>query len=99
MVEAADGRSAVTRFHEDQPDLALIDIQMPSLNGFGVLQQIQQDARSRKAPIVALTAYAMQGDRERALEAGFDAYITKPIDLPALRAEIRRLLASRAEVL
>jgi CheY-like chemotaxis protein len=99
VVEAADGRSAVTRFHEDQPDLALIDIQMPSLNGFGVLQQIQQDARSRKAPIVALTAYAMQGDRERALEAGFDAYITKPIDLPALRAEIRRLLASRAEVL
>jgi CheY-like chemotaxis protein len=95
VIEAVDGASAVARFYQDRPDLALIDIQMPSLDGFGVLQRIQQDARARNIPIIALTAFAMQGDRERAMEAGFDAYITKPIDVAALRAQVRLLLAGK----
>jgi CheY-like chemotaxis protein len=96
VIEAVDGASAVARFYQDRPDLALIDIQMPSLDGFGVLQRIQQDARARNIPIIALTAFAMQGDRERAIEAGFDAYITKPINLAALRTQVRLLLAGKA---
>jgi CheY-like chemotaxis protein len=95
VIEAVDGASAVARFREHPPDLALIDIQMPSLNGFAVLHSIQEDARARKIPVLALTAFAMQGDRERAIEAGFDAYITKPVDIAALRIQIRLLLTNQ----
>jgi CheY-like chemotaxis protein len=95
VIEAVDGASAVARFREDLPDLALIDIQMPSLDGFAVLHSIQADARARKIPVLALTAFAMQGDRERAIEAGFDAYITKPVDIAALRTQIRLLLTNQ----
>jgi two-component system cell cycle response regulator DivK len=95
VIEADDGALAVARFREERPDLALIDIQMPSLNGFDVLERIRADAQARKAPIIALTAFAMHGDRERAMGAGFDAYITKPVDLAGLREQIRLLLANR----
>ncbi len=81
IVEAVDGLSAVRKFRAQPPDLALIDIQMPMLDGFGVLESIRDLARERHIPVVALTAFAMEGDREKALAAGFDAYITKPINL------------------
>ncbi len=94
VIEAADGISAVAKFQADFPDLALIDIQMPHLDGFGVLQKILDDARVRNVPVIALTAFAMEGDRERALQAGFNAYITKPIDVAGLRVQVRLLLSS-----
>jgi CheY-like chemotaxis protein len=92
VVEAADGQEAVSRARESPPDLALVDIQMPRLDGFGVLRELRADPRLSGLNIVALTAFAMQGDRERALEAGFDGYITKPVDIAALRREIEKLL-------
>lgn len=92
VVEAADGREAVERARESLPDLLLLDIQMPRLDGYGVLRELRADARLSSVRTVALTAFAMQGDRERAMQAGFDGYITKPVDLPTLRREIKRLL-------
>src|ERR1019366_5528719 len=86
--EAADGREALRKIREAPPDLVLLDIQMPELDGFGVLREIRQDPALRHLRVVALTAFAMQGDRERALEAGFDDYITKPITLAKLKAQL-----------
>jgi CheY-like chemotaxis protein len=90
--EAADGREAVSVASEVSPDLILLDLQMPVLDGFGALQQLRADPRFEKLPIVALTASAMQGDREKAIAAGFTGYVSKPVRLAALRAELARLL-------
>jgi two-component system, cell cycle response regulator DivK len=92
VVEAADGQDAVTRARENVPDLVLVDIQMPRLDGYGVLRELRADPRLSNLQVVALTAFAMQGDRERALDAGFDGYITKPVEIAALRQEIKKLL-------
>ncbi len=91
VIEASDGVSAVARCREDRPDLALIDIQMPVLDGYAALVKIREGGQG-KMPVIALTAFAMRGDRERALEAGFNGYITKPINVQALRNEVRMLL-------
>ena len=92
VIEAADGRDAVDRARENAPDLALVDIQMPRLDGYGVLRELRADPLLSKLHIIALTAFAMQGDRERALDAGFDGYITKPVEIAALRLELKKLL-------
>jgi two-component system cell cycle response regulator DivK len=92
VVEAADGRDAVSRARESSPDLVLVDIQMPRLDGYGVLRELRADPLLSSLQVVALTAFAMQGDRERALDAGFDGYITKPVEIAALREEIKKLL-------
>ena len=88
----ADGRDAVDRARENTPDLLLVDIQMPRLDGYGVLRELRADPRFSALQVVALTAFAMQGDRERALDAGFDGYITKPVEIAALRQEIKKFL-------
>ena len=92
VVEAADGQQAVSAARANAPDLVLVDIQMPRLDGYGVLRELRADPRLSNLHVVALTAYAMQGDRDRALDAGFDGYITKPVDIAALRQEIKRFL-------
>ncbi len=95
--EASDGRQAVEVAKRDIPDLLILDLQMPALDGLGVLAELRRDERFTSVPIVALTASAMQGDRERALEAGFTEYITKPVNLRFLREEITRLLADTSQ--
>jgi CheY-like chemotaxis protein len=90
--EAADGLQAVAQARTLHPHLVILDLHMPGLDGFGVVTILRQDAAFQSTPILALTASAMMGDRERALGAGFTGYITKPIRLAALRAEIERLL-------
>jgi CheY-like chemotaxis protein len=90
--EAADGLEAVRPARESAPDLIILDLHMPGLDGFGVLQELRRDEKFATTPIMALTASAMQGDRARALAAGFDSYVSKPIPLPALREEVERLL-------
>ncbi len=92
VTEARDGREALQRIQESAPDLVLMDIQLPLLNGFAVLSQLRQDPRFAALPVVAVTAFAMRGDRERALTAGFNAYLTKPIDSTLLREQIKELL-------
>ncbi len=93
VFEASDGHEAVHSAREILPDLIVLDLHMPALDGFGVLSELRRDLRFAAIPIVALTASAMQGDRERALAAGFTGYIAKPISLSALRSEMQRLLA------
>lgn len=78
--EARDGQEALEKVKSRLPDLILMDLQLPGLDGFAATRIIKQDDETKKIPIVALTAYAMSGDAERALEAGCDGYITKPID-------------------
>jgi two-component system cell cycle response regulator DivK len=92
VIEAGDGHEALEKVRQHQPDLALLDIQMPVLDGNAVIRELRADPRFSSLPVVALTAYAMQGDRERALSLGFTSYITKPIDIPGFRSEVARLL-------
>ncbi len=92
VTEAADGREAIDLAISNPPDLMLLDIQMPRVDGFGVLRELRANTRFATIPMVALTAFAMQGDRENALRAGFDGYVTKPVDLTVLRQEIKKLL-------
>lgn len=94
VVEAADGEEALRKTRADAPDLILLDLQMPVRNGYEVLAELRQDLRYDALPIIALTASAMQGDREKALAAGFTGYLTKPVSLSQLRDEIQRLLPS-----
>jgi len=92
VIEAADGQEAVAKACSTPIDLVLLDLQMPKMDGFMVLAELRKDPRFARVPIVALTASAMQGDRERALSAGFSAYVAKPVNLAILRFEIERLI-------
>jgi CheY-like chemotaxis protein len=94
IIEASNGEEALERTRSGAPDLILLDLQMPVRNGYEVLAELRKDMTYRKLPIIALTASAMQGDRERALAAGFTAYLAKPVTLAAIRSEIQRLLES-----
>ena len=92
VAEAADGAEALDMARQLSPDLILLDIEMPALNGFAVIEELRGDPSFAATPVVAVTASAMQGDREKALQAGFTGYISKPVRLAALRAEVARLL-------
>ncbi len=80
VYEARDGPEALELVKTHLPDLILMDLQLPGLDGFATTRIIKEDAATKDIPVVALTAYAMRGDAERAVEAGCDGYITKPID-------------------
>ena len=95
VIEAGDGGEALEKVREHRPDLALLDIQMPVMDGTAVIREIRADPTLAHLPVAALTAYAMQGDRERALAAGFNSYITKPIEIPDFRAQVAKLLGKR----
>ena len=95
VLEAADGKEALERTLLNRPDVVLLDVQMPVMDGFSVLQQIRQDPRCSSLPVAAVTANAMRGERERALAAGFDEYISKPIHPASLRNSVQRLLARK----
>lgn len=93
LVEYETGLDALTDFAQARPDLVLLDISLPGMDGTEILQRIRDDASLRDLPVIALTAHAMAGDREKFLAAGFDDYITKPIiDETQLLTAIARLL-------
>jgi two-component system cell cycle response regulator DivK len=92
VIEACDGREALQKIEETEPDLVLLDIQLPILDGFAVLLQLRQNPRFANLRVVAVTANVMKEDREKGLRAGFDAYISKPIDAAALRLQVDQLL-------
>ena len=94
VTEAADGEEALQKVRAESPHLVLLDLQMPVLDGYEVLRELRQDPRFTALPVIAITASAMQGDRERALAAGFTSYLTKPVTLSHLREEVQRLLNS-----
>jgi len=94
IVMAVDGVEGVTMARSAAPDLILMDMSLPVLDGWEATRQLKADAATRTIPIIALTAHAMSGDRERAMEAGCDDYDTKPIELPRLLEKIQAMLAT-----
>ncbi len=80
MLEAVDAESGIELIREQRPDLVLMDIQLPGMDGLSATKVIKEDPELKDIPIVALTSFAMQGDEEKALAAGCTGYITKPID-------------------
>ncbi len=96
LVQYENGEEALDGFARTRPDLVLLDISLPGMDGKQILQRIRDDAALSRVPVIALTAHAMSGDREKFLAAGFDDYITKPIiDESILFASIDRLLRKR----
>ena len=93
VIEAADGREAVELARSVLPGLLILDIQMPGLDGYGVIDELRRDARFAKIPAIAMTAYAMQGDQEKAIAAGFTRHIPKPVNLTNLRHIVKELLS------
>jgi CheY-like chemotaxis protein len=90
--EASNGAEAIELARRVEPDLIILDLHMPGIDGFGVVQELRRDPRFAKTPMMALTASAMMGDRDLALAAGFTGYVAKPIRLTALRTEVERML-------
>ena len=94
VIEARDGREAVERATATMADLVLLDLYMPHLDGFAVLEHLRARPEYAGVPVIALTASAMAGDRERAIACGFTEYISKPVNMASLRREIARLLCT-----
>ncbi len=92
VFEARDGSEIISKVQEVSPDIILMDIQMPNVNGFEVTRLLRMDPRFVTIPIIALTAFAMPGDRERCLEAGMNEYLCKPVELRILIKMIERFL-------
>jgi CheY-like chemotaxis protein len=92
---AADGKSGVAMAAAEKPDLILMDMNMPEMDGWEATRRIKAAAGAPDVPVIALTAHAMSGDRERALEAGCSDYHTKPVEFPKLLAQIENLLQRR----
>ena len=89
-LEATSGERAVELARSQEPDLVLMDIQLPGIDGVEALARLRGDERTAQVPVLALTAQAMEGDHERFLSAGFDAYVSKPVDIAELVATVRR---------
>jgi two-component system cell cycle response regulator DivK len=93
---AVDGQQGLDVASAEKPDLILLDMSLPVIDGWEVARRLKVDASLRSIPVIALTAHAMAGDRERALESGCDDYDTKPVELPRLLQKIEALLARSA---
>ena len=92
-LEATTGGDAVALAAEHTPDLVLMDIQLPDIDGVEALARLRADGRPTSVPVLALTAQAMEGDRERFLAAGFDGYLSKPVNVADLVALVRQYSA------
>ena len=93
VLEAADGLMGLEMARLHMPALILLDIQMPVMNGFAVIRELRNDPEIRKIKAIAVTSFAMQGDRDKALQAGFDEYVTKPIDTRKLPELVKEILS------
>jgi CheY-like chemotaxis protein len=97
IVEASNGHDALLKVTTERPRVALIDIQMPGLDGFEVLRAIRAVEPPLPCRVLALTAFAMGGDRERILASGFDGYVAKPVSISHVREQVRRILNSASK--
>ena len=95
VMEAADGEAALQKLADERPDLILMDISLPKIDGFEVTRRVKEQESFKDIPIIALTAHAMKGDREKALQAGCDGYIPKPISVRELPDQILTFLMQK----
>ena len=91
VLVARDGREGVAMARSERPDLIVMDLSLPTLDGWGATRILKSSPETKEIPILALTAHAMAGDREKAIAAGCDDYATKPVDFDQLRAKIDAL--------
>jgi two-component system cell cycle response regulator DivK len=95
MIEAVDGEEALEKAIAENPDLILMDISIPKLDGYEVTRRLKSQVKFKDTPIIALTAHAMKGDKEKAMEAGCEGYISKPIDIHELPDQIKSYLKNK----
>jgi two-component system, cell cycle response regulator DivK len=92
VIKAENGKKGIEQAMKEQPDFILLDIQLPDMDGLAVLKKIRQSEKTRAIKAIAVTSYAMTGDRERLVQAGCNGYIEKPIDPETIMAEINRII-------
>lgn len=95
LLKATDGEEALAMAMRERPDLIIMDIQLPKMNGLEVTRKLRETPAFNHTPIIGLTAYAMKGDRERVIESGCDAYLSKPINTRELPKVIAEMLSQR----
>jgi two-component system cell cycle response regulator DivK len=92
VLVATDGQEGIAMAQRELPDLVLMDLSLPDLDGWEATRRLKKDAKTQHIPVIALTAHAMSGDREKAIDAGCDEYDTKPIDLRRLLSKMVRFV-------
>jgi two-component system cell cycle response regulator DivK len=97
MVQAADGEEALEKAVAERPDLILLDISLPKLDGYEVAKRLKSMEEFQEIPIVAFTAHAMKGDREKVIVAGFEGYISKPINVRELPDQVKSFIRGKRE--
>jgi CheY-like chemotaxis protein len=95
VLVATDGEQGVAMAAAEKPDLILMDLRLPVMDGWEATRRIKTQPETRHIPVIALTAHAMSGDREKALEAGCDDFDTKPVEMPRLLEKVRALLPKK----
>ncbi len=97
LIVAVDGKQGYALAQSERPDLILMDMSLPIMDGWEVTRRLKAASETRSIPVIALTAHAMAGDREKALAAGCDDYDTKPVEFPRLLGKIKTMLDNRSE--
>jgi len=94
---ATSGRECLELMNEELPSFLLVDIQMPEMTGYELLEKLRENEHWRDIPVIAVTAHAMSGDQTRIIQAGFNGYIPKPVNVTSLIDDLRNILGSGGE--
>ncbi len=97
VIVSVDGEDGVSKARSDSPDIILMDMDLPILDGWAATRKLKASPETRSIPVIALTAHAMAGDREKALEAGCDDYDTKPVEFSRLTEKMEKLLGKESD--
>jgi two-component system cell cycle response regulator DivK len=95
VIVAKDGKHGLEIAHQEKPNLILLDLAMPEMDGWAVAQKLKSDPETKAIPVIAVTAYTMSSDRRKAMDAGCDGFIGKPMNVPEFIAEIEKFLGNR----